>query len=276
MSVDFSEAWRRGKEAWPDIEVGENAFLEHARGLWNASSSADAQDQSAPSGPAVHGPDLYLALAAHGGDPVAIRELERLLGPLVDAAVMRLKVGLNAQEARQIVRERLLLGGAKGGGTLAEYAGRGRLQSWLRVVVVRAILNRAAPPRELAFTGDVLERLLGVGGDVELGYMKRLYREEFRAAFAEALASLEARHKNLIRLAFVEGLTIDTLGTFYGVHRATVARWIAQAERVLFDAIRVRFRERLGVDEDEYASILRLVKSRLDVTFENYLSRAED
>jgi RNA polymerase sigma-70 factor (ECF subfamily) len=101
--------------------------------------------------------------------------------------------------------------------------------------------------------------------------MKRLYRAEFRAAFTEALEGLGARHKNMIRLAFVEGLSIDTLGAFHGVHRSTAARWIVDAERALFGAIRARFRERLGVDDEEYASILRLVKSRLDVTFETYL-----
>jgi RNA polymerase sigma-70 factor (ECF subfamily) len=263
----WEEAWHTGRAAWAALDVPAPAFARHF--------STVALEAS---GGAFHAGDLYLACAAAEGVPAAIRELDRLVAPMVARASRRLHLAIGEDDACQLVRERLLLPDLAAGRPprIATYSGRGRLDQWLRVVVVRTLLNRAVSDRnrERSFEDGLLERLLGTGGDVELAYMKRLYRDEFRAAFTDALTSLDAREKNVLRLAFLESVTIDALGAIYGVHRATAARWIARAEHALFERVRIRFRERLGVDADEAASILRLVMSRLDITFETYLREA--
>jgi hypothetical protein len=44
-----------------------------------------------------------------------------------------------------------------------------------------------------------LARLVEDDSDPELDYLKALYREDFRAAFAEALGDLASRERNLLR-----------------------------------------------------------------------------
>jgi len=221
----------------------------------------------------VHPDDFELAMRAVAGDASAIADVERMLAPVVKGTFASMNLqGFDEQEALQLVREHLFVGRGGGAGKIGEYAGRGKLKSWLRVVVARVLLNRAAAPaHERPAEQDVLERLLGAGNDVELAYMKAVYQDEFRAAFGDALRSLGARDRTLIRLAFLESLTIDELATLYRVHRSSAARWVVRAEQTLFSSIREKVKARLDIDEAEYESILRMVKSRLDFTFDSYI-----
>jgi RNA polymerase sigma-70 factor (ECF subfamily) len=257
-------AWRVGRSAWPGIVVDERTFASYAEALAPAASESEI----------VHAEDLYLAFGALQGDAAALRELDRICTPIVDAIVRRMKVP-DPGEAHQLVRERLLLGRDGGPGKLAEYTGRGRLKNWLRILSVRVLLNRiAVRERELPFEQETLARLLGASLDLEIAYMKDLYKEAFHAAFDDALRELGSRERLFLRLSFLEGLTIDDLSRLYGIHRATAARQIVRAERALYDGVRRSLKARLGVDDAEFDSILRLVKSQLSITFERYLNEA--
>jgi len=270
-----ADAWEIGRKAWPAVVVGPEELAAHVRRLSGVADGAapdlQGEDMQAER---MHAADLYLACGAALGRRAALDEIERICVPLVAAAVAKVgRTGIQANEAGQLVRVRLLVARDGKPGKIAEYSGHGSLRNWLRVVVVRMILSLAtAPVREHAFEETILARLLGAGGDAELAYIKNVYVEAFRTAFHEALASLGARERSLIRMAFLEGLTVDALGAIHGVHRATAARWVVQAERTLVDAVHAQMKEHLGIDGDEYASIIRLVRSQFDITLERYLS----
>jgi RNA polymerase sigma-70 factor (ECF subfamily) len=119
---------------------------------------------------------------------------------------------------------------------------------------------------------SLLLEMRSAGDDPELSYMKALYGDAFRAAFRLAAGSLDPRDRNLLRQHFVEGMTIDELGTVYGVHRATTARWIQGAREKLLAATRKEFAHRAQVSPRECESVLRLVQSRFDVTLRRLLS----
>jgi RNA polymerase sigma-70 factor (ECF subfamily) len=101
--------------------------------------------------------------------------------------------------------------------------------------------------------------------------LKQKYREAFRQSFVEAVAALPPRERNLLRQNVIDGLSIDDLGKLYGAHRATAARWLAEARKELLAGTRVRLVERVGIPEDECDSIMRLVHSQLDVTLRRLL-----
>jgi RNA polymerase sigma-70 factor (ECF subfamily) len=102
--------------------------------------------------------------------------------------------------------------------------------------------------------------------------MKELYRRTFRQAFAAALASLDAREKNLLRQHVVDGLTVDEIGPLYGVHRATAARWVQRAKGRLLEETRKQFMARARISARECESVLRMVRSRIDVTLGRLLA----
>ena len=59
----------------------------------------------------------------------------------------------------------------------------------------------------------------------------------------------------------------------YGVHRATVVRWLAAAREALFAGTRARMRDRLR--DTEIDEVLDLIQSRLDVSVRRLLASME-
>ena len=51
----------------------------------------------------------------------------------------------------------------------------------------------------------------------------------------------------------------------YGVHRATVVRWLAHARERVLTATRESLRERLGARSDDIESLMGLAASRFDL-----------
>ncbi|HEY4119867.1 MAG TPA: hypothetical protein VGM56_18500 [Byssovorax sp.] len=251
--------------AWPGVVVPEDAFGAYVRERLHTDDGAERQA-------ALHIDDLYLACACARGDEPALAAFERAILPEVDAALRRFASTLAPDEIKQLVRHRLFVGGADARPKILEYAGRGRLRTWVRVAATRVALNLAeSSARERTFEQGAIEHILGAGGDPELAYLKRRYGAEFRASFGEAFSALDPRERNLLRYAFGEGLSVDAVGALYGVHRATAARWITKAHATLVEQVQRTMRARLHLDKDEYASILRLIESQIEISFERYL-----
>ena len=220
--------------------------------------------------------DLYLACACARGDAAALRLFDEVLFPQVEAALARVARSARADEVRQMLRHKLFVAEPGKRPKIAEYAGRGALRTWLRVAATRLALDLAAgAAREAPVENDALEFIVGGGADPELEYLKRRYAAEFRAAFADAFAALEARDRSVLRYAFGQGLSIDAIGTIYGVHRATAARWVTSAHEGLVKGLRKTMMARLAVDPSEYASILRLIESRIEVSFDRLLKTGQ-
>jgi RNA polymerase sigma-70 factor (ECF subfamily) len=206
-------------------------------------------------------------------DPAAIKAFDAAYMPGVERAIARMRLPpADVKDVAQSLREHLLVGKAGEAPQIAEYGGRGDLAGWLRVAAVRAALKSLRGRKPHAELDDARLALRSMGDDPELSYMKEVYRKAFREAFAAALASLEPREKNLLRQHFVDGLGVDELGRLYGAHRATAARWLQRARENLLDATKTNFARRAGLSARESASVLRMVRSRIDVTFGRLLA----
>ncbi|MCY1078799.1 sigma-70 family RNA polymerase sigma factor [Archangium lansingense] len=256
------EALRRavevGRSAWPALGLPDEAFLQHVVERLPAGKDGVAALES------LHVEDLYLACACARGLPKALESFEERLGPQVDAAVRSLRGPSEAEEdVRQVLWEKLFVGAPGRPAKISEYAGRGPLGGWVRIAAVRTGLNlrerRDAEPRS-----DEPELLDHPTPDPEVAFFKRHYRAELKEALEAAIASLPSERRNVLRLYFVDGLSIDKLGAVYGIHRATAARWVAAARQEILETTCRRLSERLRVDGSEMESILRMVRSQLD------------
>jgi RNA polymerase sigma-70 factor, ECF subfamily len=172
-----------------------------------------------------------------------------------------------ADDAELKLRERLFLVGEDDAPRLASYSGRGDLGAWLRAAAVRTAIDlmrtRRVVPVDPHALGDA-----GAAVDPLLAALKQRYRDEFRAAFAEASAQLTDRERTLLRYRFLDGLSIDEIALLYRVHRATIARWIAATRESLFEGTRTRLMARLAVTDSEVDSVLRLIDSQLEASIE--------
>jgi RNA polymerase sigma-70 factor, ECF subfamily len=104
-----------------------------------------------------------------------------------------------------------------------------------------------------------------IAAEHERGSAER-YRDAATAALRYAFAALSPRERNLLRMHHLHELTVDELAPSLGVHRATVARWIAAAREHLLAETRAALAARLDVGEPTLDSILQGIASQVDVS----------
>lgn len=253
----------RARDAWKDVAVSDERFADFLGGRVPPSELE-----------AARAPDLWAACACGTGDGRAIAAVEARYFPDVDAALG--KMGLSADrigEVKQGLRH-LLFVGDPGAGTaprITEYRGTGDLRAWLRVTAMRAALKLLRKENRETPTDDALLEARAHEDDPELAYMKAAYRASFKTAFQEALESLHARERTLLKQQIVDGLGIDELGALYQVHRATAARWVQSAREKLLTRTRRTFMLNARISSDECESIMRMVRSQLDVSLHRRL-----
>ena len=210
--------------------------------------------------------DWALVFAAARRDPLAIGQFAEVLVKPLCLELQRLS-GLAPEDLRQMVLERLFVGEPPG---ILQYAGRGSLAAWVRVVATRLALN-ATRSRQPEPVGD--EALLELpGGDPTMGYLRQRYAREVQAAFAPAFAALAPRERTVLRQRFLDGLSIEALARLHEVHVATIARWLAHAREQLGDGIRNQLGERLKISPVELESLIRLVRSQLELNLSQWLA----
>ena len=246
--------------AAPEVCVAEDVFVERL-----VSSVADESEPIAAL-EALHACDLYVAHAAATGDVAAIVIVDRRLRAQVEAVVRNLGESSGfADDHASDLREHVLVPRDRAGPRLAGYAGRGPLDGWLRVTATReALRSRRKHAARTGFDNE-LDQLPDLVTP-ELDYLKTAYREQVRTAFREAIARLDARQQNLIKLHYGDGVGVERLGQMYRVHFSTISRWIAAARDALYDHTRAAVRVQLAIDDREFDEIMDLVRSRLDVT----------
>jgi RNA polymerase sigma-70 factor, ECF subfamily len=258
------------RAAWPGVAISDEVFLGHLAGALRQAGASSVEDWLAR-GTAS---DLYLACGCALGDPAAIAALDAHYLAGLDPALRRLDLPAPViDDVKQDVRQRLLVADGVRPPRIADFTGAGNLRGWLRVVAINAarqLLRRAAPA-----AAELAEVVPQAADDAELELLKAHYREQFRAAFAVALAELSPRDRTLIRQHYLLGLGVGELGARYGVHRGTAARWLERCNRTLLNRTRRALVIRLRVARTDVDSILRLVRSRLEVSIRAALA-AED
>lgn len=245
-----------GRAAWPDLALDDAAVVRHV--------AARCEPWPAP---APHAADVYLACGCALGLAAAHAGLELRYLAKVPTYVARVTRRADvADEVRQALGERLLVPRGDEPGRIVDYRGRGSLESWLRSAAVRLALNaERGDRRRRRATGAAADEALPVDADPELAYLRRRYRPALEGALREAMAALEPRDRVLLRLHHLERVGVHRIAISYGVHRATVSRWLVAAYRALLDEVRRLLRERLPLSAPECDSLIRALQSGLDV-----------
>jgi RNA polymerase sigma-70 factor (ECF subfamily) len=225
----------------------------------------------------IHAADVFLAGACAAGDREAVRCLDAMLRIEVEtaAADMRARASL-AEEVIDRLRMHLFVGDGKRPPAVLDFAGRGNLKGFLKVTAVREILRlRRHEQRETSLEAEDLS-LLVPAVDPVLEKLKQTYRQQFSACFVEALADLSARERTLLCYNVLDRLSIDQIGALYRVHRATAARWLDRIRSRLAKDTEERLGQVLAISGTEVASIIRLVRSQLNVSLQRILSQERE
>ncbi len=252
MDAALAAVIARCRERWPELTVPDEAFLAHLRGHEGA----------------AHLEDLWFACACARGDVGALRRLEQEWLPRLVPALRALRgpVGF-VDEVLQTLRQKLLVG-SDGQGRIGDYAGAGPLEAWLRAVAVRTALNarRDSVRDALPPASEVLLELPAHAQDPELQLLKLRFRPHFHRLLGEALALLPPRDRNVLRLHFVDGLSLSQISAGYQVDKSTVSRWISASRERLLAHIKDGLRAALALEDGELEGLFALVKSGLSLS----------
>jgi RNA polymerase sigma-70 factor (ECF subfamily) len=248
----------RCRAAWPQLDL---AFDEFDRSF---------AQRVGFEGPPVeaHAADLYLACACALGRGEALAAFERTFSADMERAVASIDSSRAfIEETLQVLRERLFVRKNGRPGRIADYAGRASLRTWLTAVAVRSAISlrrrKGEHPHE-AFANEDDQRLIARGPEHE--YLLSQYKGAFEDAVRMALARLPAKERMLLRLNLVDGMSVDKLGIAYRVARATAARWLAHARRVLLEQARAELCGKLGIASAELDSLAADICSQIDVS----------
>ena len=219
--------------------------------------------------------DLYLACACARGLSAAIEKFEQTFGGEIGRTARRFeRRGLAADDLHQLLRNKLFAAQPGEAPRIASYTGQGFLQNWVRVTTTRAFIDATRPQAdtpEIPIADELVAMLPEPGADPELELLKRQHVAHFKAAFAEAVGTLEASDRVVLRQHLVERLSIDQIGALYHLHRATAARRVVKAREALLAATRTALAARLGLTQEQLESVLALIASRMDASVERLL-----
>jgi RNA polymerase sigma-70 factor (ECF subfamily) len=258
----LTRAIAAARARWPTVQLSAHDFVTYLAARIGAGEAPSEQLASR------HLEDLYLAFGCSIGDAAAIAAFDQAVLRDLPRALRRGDLDqAHLDDTRQQVATKLLARTTAAPPAIAQYAGRGSLRGWVRVIAIREsgrLLQGQAHERPAG--DDALFDAVAHGVVPSQSLLKEAYRQSFKRAFEESLAALSIHDRLLLRQHFLDGLGIDRLAAVHDVHRATAARWIAKlVERLLADT-RARLETSLGIQNEELDSVLRLIQSCLDAS----------
>lgn len=111
-------------------------------------------------------------------------------------------------------------------------------------------------------------------GDLQFELLRGRYGAEFGRALREAFQGLESQERNILRLHFLEGLSLNQIGAMYQVNKSTISRRMARARETLLGRTRERLEQLLSLSASELDSLLELLGPRLDLSLASVLDQS--
>lgn len=257
----------RARARWPGVTVDAADYAAHlAARIPDETDPADALA-------AMHTEDLYLACACTLAVAGAAEAFERAIVPALPKAIARVDASPElVEDVVAKVRVKLLVGEDGRPPRAAAYLGTGPFSAFAQVAATREALSAVRrQAKDAPHDPAALEDVPIEPDDPVLARLRDQVREPFRRAFREALAELSPRERNVLRLYLIEDVSSETLASMYGVHRATIARWIGTAREAVLKGTRKRLMRELELGEGSFHSLVDQIASRLDLSLAGFL-----
>jgi RNA polymerase sigma-70 factor, ECF subfamily len=231
-----------GRTAYPDVELDLPSLRRHIEGVGLEAACA-------------HPADVVLAAACVAGNARAVTHFEHRYIARIPSMICGLRPPRHVVgEIQQRVRERLLCATEERCAKLSEYAARGSLMGFVRIVATReALMERRRVKRERRANEEPNPV---VHENIALAIFRSRHEVVVQQALEGAVAALDARERDALRLSYFEELSIDQIGKVYRVHRATAARWVTRARSRVRELTQSMMQRRLRLDDSETQTLL--------------------
>ncbi|HEY6640878.1 hypothetical protein [Povalibacter sp.] len=264
--ISAERAYEIGRDTYPRIDLSRDTFImfAHARAeTWKGNPDRAA--------------DMFLACACVERIPAAVAEFLAAFGERIPQYLGKLARNADlVAEVRQILVTRCVIGDANKAPALMAYSATGSLEGWLRATAVREALSMHREGDRHASDADAALEAQISWVDHEISLFKQIYREPVSHAFATACAALDAEDRALLRLHYVDGVTTAKLATMFGISRATLIRRLAASRALLVERVKAALKVASGVADQDVDSVLRLVRSQIDLRLSVVLKNVDE
>jgi RNA polymerase sigma-70 factor (ECF subfamily) len=268
VEVHFDAALLRSARArWPEVELDVRVFSQYLRERLPLGDGSNVHPTPVEERVAC----VYLCCACVLGDEVACRAFNRSYAGVIRGAIARIERDPEfVEELAQHFLGRLLVGPEP---RLKHYKGRGNLAAWLKVAASRAALD--AKRKRVHFEDVAAHSIPEAAASMspESLLFCRAHAQDALDALAKAAARLLPKQRSLLRMHYVDELSIDDIGAVHSVHRATAARWLEQARALLESTVDEVLAHEYGLDSAEIASLVHGSRDGLEEALRGLLGR---
>jgi len=265
------QAWESAHARWPTVMLAPELFVRHLAerlpGPGPAASLEPLLEQLSLA-------ELYLACACLHEVPLAVETFEQhYLKKLRKLLGHRKQSAATLDEICQLARVKILVATPESPPKIAEYGGQGALLAWVRIIAVRISIKLSAhqKPALEQDADTVLSALPEPGTAPDMDFIKQHHREDLRQAMREAFASLSSEDRYLLRLYFVDQLSMYDLVPLLRVSQPTISRRLKSAREKVYTETRRHLQARLGLSPTDFQSFMRLLDSQFEVRISQLL-----
>lgn len=229
--------------------------------------------QQTPTLEASKASDVFMVAALSRVEPLAVEWLREQ----VHAALVSVSGAVPQSRWADVesdMLQRLLIDAPDRPARIREYKGTGTLKAWLRVIVVRAALKTQTPVDLSGVEEAWWEALQSTATTLEVGVLHGEFRESLAPAMLAAIDALSPKDRSLLRLHYLEDVSMEALARSYRVHAASVSRWVEGARAAFLSAVRDELARRTGVGRLAVDSLVRVLQDRFDISFRRALAGA--
>jgi RNA polymerase sigma-70 factor (ECF subfamily) len=208
-------------------------------------------------------------------EPAALAALMTLIEQAaVDAAHGLKQSSSFGRELASVLTVRLLVGKEGNPPRVGTFAGRSSLATWLKSAAVRAGLNLLEGQRR--DVDSIRDSHPGADLPLEAQLMRRRYAPAFTSALEGALRDLPRDERALLKLVFVEGLSLEEVGKMRAAHKSTISRQVTRIRAALLETVRGNLMQALKLNKSELSSLVRLLDSQLELSLERVFAERSD
>jgi RNA polymerase sigma-70 factor len=270
----LKRAWEDARAKWPTVALAPELFVKHVAVRLLAKAAPGPLEMVLES---RHLAELYLACACLHGIPSAIKAFEHhYLTNLHKQLGQHRHSAAALDEICQLTRVKILVPTSNGPPKIAEYTGKGSLQGWVRATALRISIRQqeANKPGSNEDSEDILEILPEPGAAPDMDAIRNRHHADLRKAMHEAFALLSADARYLLRLYYVDKLSMYDIAELLKVSQPTISRRLDEAREKVYKETRRLLQQRLGLSQPDFQSLMQLLDSKFDVRISKLLGQA--
>lgn len=253
-------------ERWPEVVVD--------RGLWFdlIESYCQRQGLTARQLDKVDVGELYLAAGCASEDPAALRAIEQAYFAGLHAALapMRVAEALRDDVIQQL-RSRLLIPRDGRPPRIVDYAGGGRLKALVATSAKRAVISALRQSRRTELDASVGDRAVA-RANPEVSSIKNEHRRAFKQALQQAFRELSPHARELLKLRYVDGNSVEELSVMFDEHRTSTSRRLSKVRAEVATMTRRILRATLSGDRAGLDSLMAIVDNQFELSLSRVLA----